>query len=51
MRNSLNELRRGVRQYSTIRLVASSIVLGAVLVMTVANVVDKAMWLKIVFFD
>ena len=33
------------------RLIVSSFVVASVLILTIANVVDKMMWLKIVFFD
>ena len=39
--------------YSTdmVRLIVSSFVVASMLLLTVANVVNKVMWLKIVFFD
>lgn len=33
------------------RLIVSSFVVASMLILTIANVVDKMMWLKIVFFD
>lgn len=33
------------------RLIVSSFVVASMLILTIANVVDKVMWLKIVFFD
>lgn len=32
------------------RLIVSSFVVASMLILTIANVVDKVMWLKIVFF-
>lgn len=33
------------------RLIVSSFVVASMLILTVANIVDKVMWLKIVFFN
>lgn len=33
------------------RLIVSSFIVASMLILTVANVVDKVMWLKIVFLD
>lgn len=33
------------------RLIVSSFIVASMLILTIANVVDKMMWLKIVFFD
>lgn len=32
-------------------LIVSSFVVASMLILTIVNVVDKAIWLKIVFFD
>lgn len=33
------------------RLIVSSFIVASMLILTIANVVDKMMWMKIVFFD
>lgn len=33
------------------RLIVSSFIVASMLILTIANVIDKMMWLKIVFFD
>lgn len=33
------------------RLIVSSLIVASMLILAIANVVDKVMWLKIVFFD
>lgn len=50
MRRKLRTLRE---VYSTgmARLIVSSFVVASMLLLTVANVVNKVMWLKIVFLD
>lgn len=50
MRRKLRTLRD---MYSTgaVRLIVSSFVVASMVLLTVANVVNKVMWLKIVFFD
>ena len=33
------------------RLIVSSFIVASMLILAIANIVDKVMWLKIVFFD
>ena len=33
------------------RLIVSSFIVASMLILTIANIVDKVMWLKIVFFN
>lgn len=50
MRNKLRTLKD---MYTTdvARLIVSSFIVASMLILTIANIVDKVMWLKIVFFD
>lgn len=50
MRRKLRTLRE-VCSTNTARLIVSSFVVASMLLLTVANVVNKVMWLKIVFLD
>lgn len=50
MRRKLRTL-KNVYTADVARLIVSSFVVASMLILTIANVVDKAMWLKIVFFD
>lgn len=50
MRRKLRTL-KDVYSTDTVRLIVSSFVVASMLLLTVANVVNKVMWLKIVFFD
>lgn len=50
MRRKLRTL-KDVYTADVARLIVSSFVVASMLILTIANVVDKVMWLKIVFFD
>lgn len=50
MRKKLRTL-KDVYTADIARLIVSSFVVASMLILTIANVVDKVMWLKIVFFD
>ena len=50
MRRKLRTL-KDVYSTDTVRLIVSSFIVAAMLLLAVANVVNKVMWLKIVFFD
>lgn len=50
MRRKLRTL-KDVYTADIARLIISSFVVASMLILTIANVVDKVMWLKIVFFD
>ena len=50
MRRKLRTL-KDVYTADAARLIVSSFVVASMLILTIANVVDKVMWLKIVFFD
>lgn len=50
MRKKLRTL-KDVYTADVARLIISSFVVASMLILTIANVVDKVMWLKIVFFD
>ncbi len=50
MRKKLRTL-KDVYTADVARLIVSSFVVASMLILTIANVVDKVMWLKIVFFD
>lgn len=50
MRRKLRTLRE-VYSTGTVRLIVSSFVVASMLLLAVANVVNKVMWLKIVFLD
>lgn len=50
MRRKLRTLKE-VYSTDTARLIVSSFVVASMLLLTVANVVNKVMWLKIVFLD
>ena len=50
MRRKLRTL-KDVYSTDTVRLIVSSFVVASMLLLAVANVVNKVMWLKIVFFD
>lgn len=50
MRRKLRTL-KNVYTADVARLIVSSFVVASMLILTIANVVDKVMWLKIVFFD
>ena len=50
MRRKLRTL-KDMYSTNTVRLIVSSFVVASMLILTIANVVDKMMWLKIVFFD
>lgn len=50
MRRKLRTL-KDVYTADVARLIVSSFVVASMLILTIANVVDKVMWLKIVFFN
>lgn len=50
MRKKLRTL-KDVYTADVARLIVSSFVVASMLILTIANVVDKVMWLKIAFFD
>lgn len=50
MRRKLRTL-KDVYTADVARLIVSSFVVASMLILTIANVMDKVMWLKIVFFD
>ncbi len=50
MRRKLRTL-KNVYTADVARLIVSSFVVASMLILIIANVVDKVMWLKIVFFD
>lgn len=50
MRRKLRTL-KDVYSTNTVRLIVSSFVVASMLLLAVANAVNKVMWLKIVFFD
>lgn len=50
MRRKLRTL-KDVYSTDMVRLIVSSFVVASMLLLAVANVVNKVMWLKIVFFD
>lgn len=50
MRRKLRTLKE-VYSTDTARLIVLSFVVASMLLLTVANVVDKVMWLKIIFLD
>lgn len=50
MRRKLRTL-KDMYSTDTARLIVSSFIVASMLIVTVANVVDKVMWLKIVFLD
>ncbi len=50
MRRKLRTL-KNVYTADVARLIVSSFVVASMLILTIANVMDKVMWLKIVFFD
>lgn len=50
MRNKLRTL-KDMYTADVVRLIVSSFIVASMLILTIANVVDKMMWLKIVFFD
>ena len=49
MRKKLRTL-KDVYTADIARLIVSSFIVASMLILTIANVVDKVMWLKIVFF-
>lgn len=50
MRRKLRTL-KDVYTADVARLIVSSFIVASMLILTIANVVDKVMWLKIVFFN
>ena len=50
MRRKLRTL-KDVYATDVARLIVSSFVVASMLILTIANIVDKVMWLKIVFFN
>lgn len=50
MRRKLRTL-KDVYTADVARLIVSSFIVASMLILTITNVVDKVMWLKIVFFN
>lgn len=49
MRRKLRTL-KDMYTADVVRLIVSSFIVASMLILTIANIMDKVMWLKIVFF-
>lgn len=51
MKDSLRQLKRKICKVDTVQFILSTLLLGGIIILGVASIVDSLMWLKIVWLD